>query len=293
MTRAVSGGAYVSVGVDGSETALRAARWAAHEAHARGTELRVVHAADYVAGPGLRHRATVLLGRALFVARQAEPGLVVHAVRIDGPTVSSLVDAAGEAELMVLGMRGQGGPTDTMFVSTAFAVAMRSATPVAVVHRRSTATRGDVVVGAADLTDDDVLACAHDCAVRYRTTLRIVHGGRHADDDRDAWEELARRWDRVSSTVPVRLDLDRERPSDALLTRSLRARLVVVGSRSRRVHALNGSTTRALLHGATSPVLVVPTTVPEQVPGQAPEKAAEQVPAPAGAADPHDRSELW
>ena len=65
-------------------------------------------------------------------------------------------------------------------------------------------------------------------------------------------------------------------------------------SYSRRSPTLsNGSTTRALLHGATSPVLVVPTTVPEQVPEQAPEKVAEQVPAPAGAADPHDRSELW
>ena len=54
--------APVVVGVDGSETALRAVSWATREARRRGAPLRIVHAAPYAEGSasGERHAGSIL-----------------------------------------------------------------------------------------------------------------------------------------------------------------------------------------------------------------------------------------
>ena len=86
--------APVVVGVDGSETALRAVSWAAREARRRGAPLRIVHAAPYVDGnaAGERHASSILTV-AHTVAGRAAPGLPVVIERLGGPMPRSLADA--------------------------------------------------------------------------------------------------------------------------------------------------------------------------------------------------------
>lgn len=56
----------VVVGIDGSESALRAGRWAAHEARSLQRPLRIVHATEVatVAAPGVEVHQKLITGDA-------------------------------------------------------------------------------------------------------------------------------------------------------------------------------------------------------------------------------------
>ena len=100
--------APVVVGVDGSETALRAVSWASREARRRGAPLRIVHAAPYADGDATCERqAGLILTVAHTVAGRAAPGLPVVTERLSGPMPRSLADAGAGAQLLVVGMTGE------------------------------------------------------------------------------------------------------------------------------------------------------------------------------------------
>jgi nucleotide-binding universal stress UspA family protein len=108
----------IVVGVDGSEAALDAVRYAAHEALQRGAELVIAHATPGIvrvgtgvtAGPtSAECRAAGL--RVLERARRAASevagatGTVSHVATalLDGPPAAMLVGEAEDAEMLVLG----------------------------------------------------------------------------------------------------------------------------------------------------------------------------------------------
>ena len=98
--------APVVVGVDGSETALRAVSWATREARRRGAPLRIVHAAPYANGSaaGERHASSILTS-AHTVATRVAPDLPAVTERRSGPMPQSLADACTGAQLLVVGSR--------------------------------------------------------------------------------------------------------------------------------------------------------------------------------------------
>jgi nucleotide-binding universal stress UspA family protein len=107
----------VVVGVDGSESALDAVRWAADEARRRHTSLRVVHAYEIPVGypPGFvdwhaLHQAFAAQGRSWLdqarqAAEQTAPGLVTEVVEVKAGAVPALVKESAQAALVVLGER--------------------------------------------------------------------------------------------------------------------------------------------------------------------------------------------
>ncbi len=111
-------GRTVVVGVDGSDSALRAVRWGAAEAGRRQAPLRLVFAFpwsdDVVFGPGseAHYRDTLLenahshLGHAVAAAEQEQPGLDVSQQLVVGNPIDVLGAEAERAHLMVLGDRG-------------------------------------------------------------------------------------------------------------------------------------------------------------------------------------------
>jgi nucleotide-binding universal stress UspA family protein len=139
----------ISVATDGSEAAQSAVVWAADEAERWGAELTLIHAWDY---PYTRPRtATVepaelmevdaadLMESAISDLRSRRPNLhaVVHAKVVKGPIVSSIVDAAAGADLLVVGARGHGAVRSIILGSTSDGAIHRALCPLAVIHAPS------------------------------------------------------------------------------------------------------------------------------------------------------------
>jgi len=139
-------GARVVVGVDGSAGSTKALRWAAAEAVRRQASLLVVCAwqptplGGYMVPPteGYEHAADEILDEALAVAHGQEPELKVEVKREFGATVPVLVDAARDADLLVVGARGHGGFAGLLLGSTSQAVVRHAPCPVAVVRPEAT-----------------------------------------------------------------------------------------------------------------------------------------------------------
>lgn len=136
----------VIVGMDGSDGARRALRWAVDEARLRGASLTVL---AVVAVP-------ITLGRAPVVG-QPEPvdlqlaegaakedvaaldtdGMDVEVRVVAGVPAEVLVDAGADADLLVVGSRGVGGFSRLLLGSVSSQVVQHARCPVAVIpHER-------------------------------------------------------------------------------------------------------------------------------------------------------------
>ncbi len=144
----------VVVGVDGSDSGLRAVRWAAEEANRRGTGLRLVHACEIPTGypPGLvdpnalrsalENQGREYLALARDVVEETAADVRVSTVLEVAQSVPTLTRQSRDASVLVLGNRGLGGFTGLLVGSTSVELASRARCPV-------------VVVRAADDSTDD------------------------------------------------------------------------------------------------------------------------------------------
>ncbi|MEH1099838.1 universal stress protein [Micromonospora sp. CPCC 205561] len=284
-------GAAVVVGVDGSESALRAVRLAAVEAARRRRPLRIVHGFIWpllhvpvdapAAGPpgsGLRHQAEQLVEAASAEAEATAPGLRISGEIIDGEAAAVLLGEAPAAAMIVLGDRGLGGFSALVVGSVAVQVAAYADCPV-LVARGADRTDGPVVVGV-DGSETARLATefAAEAASVRDAPLVALHAYRHPastgpgdmrplvyDDSELRSEEervvaeavagLPERW----PDVPLLRETTRGRPATVLAEASRRAQLLVVGRHGRGELAglLLGSVSQSLLHHADCPVAVV------------------------------------
>ena len=143
-----SAGASVVVGIDGSEAATDALRWAAREARARQALLHVVHA--WRLPPAPPRFATLPAGaeavdlfedaaRRVLEAALGDPA--VAGLRVEGHVSASsatqaLLDFAGEAAVIVAGSRGAGRFGRIVLGSTSRQLAHHAGCPVVVVPAR-------------------------------------------------------------------------------------------------------------------------------------------------------------
>ncbi|MCE3553161.1 universal stress protein [Pseudonocardia sp. RS11V-5] len=285
-------GPAVVVGVDGSDSALDAVRWAATEADRRGAALRLVEAVPWtvytsigVPQLGADYQRRVLteaaeqhLKAASEAARQTRAEITVTTEVRGGDAAPVLRDEATSALMIVVGTRGLGGFTGLLLGSVATAVAAHAAAPVVVV-RGGGAQRepvAPVLVGVDGGPEGEAaLAFAFDEAARRQAPLVAVHTWGdpitdpylagyvdwpvvEADEQRILDDALAA-WTAKHPEVPVERIVVRARPAAALVERSRDAGLVVVGSRGRGTvrGALLGSVGQAVLRHADAPVAVV------------------------------------
>ncbi len=160
----------VVVGIDGSQASSKALAWAAEEARMRGAVLRVVHAyrvprlssEDYleastpVEGPGLSawdekayesfrsqvvsESGDVRSGTEDSVAAQVStvlgdsPDVPVEHVVTEGRAAQVILEAAEDADLVVVGSRGRGGFTGLLLGSVSTQVTHHAHCPVTVVR---------------------------------------------------------------------------------------------------------------------------------------------------------------
>lgn len=280
--------APVVVGVDGSQSALEAVRWAADEATRRRAPLRIVHAYGVPVGypPGFvdwhaLSQALEARGRSwLDEARQAATAPSTEVVEVKAEPVSALLRESAHAAMVVLGTRGLGGFSGLLVGSTGVELAAHAHCPVVVV-RGPEVGEGAVVVGVDGTpTSEAAVAFAFAAASARGASLVAVHawtdlvletafaGGAAALDfaplEQQAEAVLGERlagWQEKYPNVPISRHVSRERAAKALLRHAEHAQLVVVGSRGRGGFRglLLGSTSQHVLHHAPCPVAVVPT----------------------------------
>lgn len=149
----------IIVGVDGSQAALKAVSWAVGEAGVRGAALRIVHAVPALplttakdaahadTDRRMRDAAASMLTAALERARQEDPRVKTESSLLAGDPRLVLIEAAKEAELLVVGSSGLGGFQGMLLGLVAFGVVGHTACPIAVIRNPPAQARGEVVVG--------------------------------------------------------------------------------------------------------------------------------------------------
>jgi nucleotide-binding universal stress UspA family protein len=145
--------ATIVVGVDGSDGAAEALRWALGEARLRGAEVRVVHAwsvplvllvpsADAFGVPepagsleevrtALEKGAKKVLDASLIGVKADD--IVIKRELAEGKAARVLIDAARDANLLVVGTRGLGGFTGLLLGSVSHQCTHHAPCPVVIV----------------------------------------------------------------------------------------------------------------------------------------------------------------
>jgi nucleotide-binding universal stress UspA family protein len=138
------------VGVDGSEGANAALRFAIGEAELRKARLRIVAAwgipiAAFGGGfapplesdtlEAFRDGAQRVADEALATAKEQWPSVEAEAVTLEGQPAEVLLAQAADATLIVVGNRGLGGFTSLLLGSVSQHVVHHASCPVVVVHR--------------------------------------------------------------------------------------------------------------------------------------------------------------
>lgn len=278
----------IVVGVDGAAASLDTVRWAATEAGLRHAPLQVVlayhlrvpltvFAPSAQLADAARRAAADLVGNATREALATAPGVTVTATATVGRPAPTLLEAAADAALLVVGARTHHAVAGALLGSVSQQVAAHADCPVAVVRGRAD-PGGGVLVGVdgapsaaqvirsafaeARLRGCDLLAVRAvetpmaPCTVGMPPLMYDT-----AEVRRSLTQEATRLVASIGADypdVPWELHGVDGDAAEVLVRRSRAAQLAVVGSRGHGGFAglLLGSVGLHLLHRAECPVLV-------------------------------------
>lgn len=284
----------VVVGIDGSETSLHSARWAAHLAHTIGTSLHLVHS-EVTAGSFLSDAAVVAIRAAATAdqyaaaekilkmteetVREHFPDLAITTEVVSEAADVALIRRSRRAQFVVVGSEDVSRTAALLLGSTTLTVATRAECPVVAWRNVASPTNATVLVGVAcNASDSDsaALEAAFEYARMFGAPVTAVHAWTtNMPADHAAlpylidWDQVERSetkalaaavqpWAARFPDVNVQCVVDLAKPSRALLDRVTNAQLVVVATRRSNAlsAALLGSTTLNLLHHSPVPVMV-------------------------------------
>lgn len=286
-------GSGIVVGIDGSDTALGAAQWAAEFADKHALPLTLLNAiprlnwhfagVDQPAELESGDAGGSVLDAAEAAVRTTHPDLEIRTTVVKGSVATVLADAAESARLLVV---GTGAGDHRALGGHVVRITHRAHCPV-VVWRSPVARRTGkplpVVVGV-DESDESAraLAEAFDIARLLHAPLIVAHmweigaavgmgdlGGQGNMDwqllelleaqQRQQMDELVAPFARKYPNAHVNKVFKDVSPAKGLTDLSEQAQLVVVGShgRGRLADSLMGSVSQNLIHHAECPVLVV------------------------------------
>lgn len=238
------------VGVDGSVPSIAAARWASRRASKTGARLTLLHVQD----PALASRGPDASSLQALVAelRTIDPALTVAAIASVGPGVGGILDAAADADLLVLGTHKTGHMHGRAFGSTGIVLANAAPCSVAVVPDGDFRLRRGVVLGALDLVDGFVAALlVADEAASRGDTLTIVRSVANAEPTGE--DDLVRTIHVTHPDVPVSIRSVRRSLAPSLLDAALGHSLLVIPEPT---SPSSSSMLHDVLMNLTSPVLV-------------------------------------
>lgn len=282
----------IVVGIDESDGAADALRWAASEAGFHQADLTAVMAWGF-----LDQHHTIVGERfdPAYGEQAATDALREFVVRALGPdrarTVAvravcdlaarALLEAGADADLLVVGARGLGGFRGLLLGSISQHCLHHTKTPIAIVRpvNAEYETSGRIVVAVdGSLTSHRAFQWAMVEARARDATLDVVHAwqvpyvgyltlGSIRTDDIDAYEDAATRvLDRMTSSARpgdparVRAVPVRGNPTEAILRAAEGADLLIAGTRGQSPvkRLVLGSVATQLAHHAPCPLVVVP-----------------------------------
>ncbi|WP_432753913.1 universal stress protein [Streptomyces sp. JL2001] len=279
---------HIVVGLDGTEQADAAARWAAQEAGLRGTGVHLVHVREpspeallpLSSRRPIESWAEDLLERTATGLREHHPGLPVTTGLLPAEPVSSLVAAAEDAELLVLGSRAMSGVAGYLVGSVGMTVAGRVERPTVLVRAEGVPAPGGPVVVGVDLRHpvDTILGFAYEEAALRPGGVRVLYAQQLsllgnlgpavvpdvrlsvAPEIQRSLDDLLAGWHAKYPEVPATGAVVIGSPGQELVRAAQHSPLLVVGRHARR-SALGtslGSVAHAVLHHAHAPVALVP-----------------------------------
>lgn len=284
----------IVVGVDGSSWSQAAVRWAMAEATLRGVDLTIAHvitplSASTLLWPGGRIPEEVLaiqdndarraIADAIRVVQENLTGPSRPQVRsevLHGGVVPILTGLSRSAELMVVGPRGRNEQHRRLLGTVANGLIHHACCPVAIVHETGAAresARPPVLLGTDGSPASEL---ATEIAFREAVLRGVDLVALHVLVDSDMSGLFAAEWSALQAVVQkpiaerlgaweerypgvsVNLEVQFDRPADALIAASEGAQLVVVGSRGRGgfTGMLLGSVSSAVAQEVRVPVIV-------------------------------------
>ncbi len=263
----------VLVGVDGSEVGLAATRWAAQEAARRNAPLRILHAGSYLGRRGTTaapspelHRARRITAQAYTVALHTAPGVSTSTEIVPGDPTASLLRAAADGQLVVLGSSATGAADEMVLASVAMRVAARSPQPVVVVPRRRPGEQTDrpvvAVLGVGDRDDDEAVAeFAAAAAERLDVPLSVLQTRSARRHERDSWVDDLTGWGMRRPGLEVQhADLPAARAEQVLGATCPSPLLVISAGHGDLLHRSLDGPHRWMLRHCTSPMALIPRT---------------------------------
>lgn len=285
------------VGVDGSESSLRAIDWAVDQAARHSLPLRLVNAALWERYEGARPSYTPerpsgqvpaenIVATAAERARHRNPDVKTSTEVLPEDTVTALLNEGRNAFTLVTGSRGRGDLAGLLLGSVSLAVAARSQCPVIVVrgdeasvastHDRILLGVGETAAGSEAVRfafrEAEARGCTLDAVRAWRCPAvesadhplltgdaAKFHEMRAATLLDEALTELVRE----HPDIPVRRATLEGSARKVLLERSAAADLLIVGAHHRHGHLglQLGRVAHAALHHSHCPVAVVPQRV--------------------------------
>ncbi|MGS2811029.1 universal stress protein [Nocardia sp. MW-W600-9] len=272
----------VVVGVDGSESALAAVRWAAGAALLRRAPLHAVHAMSSGwdlgrAGTVSIHNqrfhddgaAAVARAAALAIAEAAPQHLDVETSVVSPAPVAALRRRARHAQLLAVGTRGLDAFERTLLGSVSASLARRPVCPLAVIPHpgRPASDRLPVLVGldGSPGSDRALDLAIEEAALRgvgllaLRAWTEPGPGLRDSQMTEHTHQLLADSlvgYGEKYPGVPITRIVTGDDPARRLLRESAHAQLLVLGSHRRGSRDGFGSVSRTILHATEIPLVL-------------------------------------
>ncbi len=283
----------IFVGVDGSEGAAAATRWAVHEGELRSVPVtavvawEVLHQRSAAPQPAFDPQydeadALAALQEWVAAAVGPEQASAIGRISVCDLPWRALVQTSSGADLLVVGARGSGGFLGLRIGSVSEHVTQHAACPVAVVHvdgRVQDAPADEQIVVGLDGSETATRALAwaldearvRDARVRLVSAWSVpIMAYPGAMEGADIFEKAAneilhdavRDADVHGLTRPIQLDVAAGSAASAIVDAAKNATLVVVGSRglSRTRELVFGSVSHQVVHHAPCPVVVIAPT---------------------------------
>ncbi|WP_028476746.1 universal stress protein [Nocardia sp. CNY236] len=290
MSTPVGSGSIV-VGIDGTSTAVAAARWAgavANRLHVPMVLLGVVPSVDHplsvAAGattnlmPELRAAVRDRLERARQAVLSDHPQVDIHIVTEDGAPAHELIEHSASARMVVVAANVGDRLSTLLLGSTALTVANKAPCPVVVWRGREDQPLPDerpVLVGVDGSPGSSAaVAQAFELAAALDVEVIALHVWNDPDllqwipapgdwatlatQEKELLSERMAGWSEKYPDVRVTKAIQKGTPTQVLLERANDAQLVLTGSRghNRLTGLFVGSTSQNLLHHAPHPVII-------------------------------------
>ncbi|MFJ8857988.1 universal stress protein [Streptomyces sp. NPDC102451] len=282
------------VGVDGSESSLLAADWAADEALLHGSSLRIVYASLWqryegaapaagLSRPDEQVMAENIVGSTAERIRRRTPDLHVTTQVLPEEAAGALLRQGDDAFALVTGSRGRGEIVGLLLGSVSLAVAAGASCPVFVVRGDKAGVGGEhgrIVLGVGDtdvgspavrfaFDEARLRGCELDVVRAWRCPSHetadhpLLAGGpahEHEAQASSLLDEVLAAPVRDHPDVAVRRVTAEGPARKVLLGVSSAADLLIVGARRRQSHfgMQLGRVAHTVLHHAVCPVAVVP-----------------------------------